>query len=376
MRVISVIICAVLLFHAAKPYHAAAEEVFDSAEAYVLAEASTGAVLLEKNSDKQMDIGYLAKLMTLLIVAEDIQTGRYSLDTELTASQSVSGTKGAVIWLEPGDKMTVEELLKSAIIGNANDAVTVLAENSERSVENFVKRMNTEAFDLGLRDTAFLSPWGFYGEGSYSTAHDLAVICCRLSGFEFLRPYFKTWRDFVKSGATELVSENSLARTYERHIGFKACHYDEMYSVAEGGESDSGERYIAIVLNSPDSDSSLRSAKKLVERGFREFKVTATAFPDEMLMPLKVRCGCESAVEISLRRQQNLVIPSAVNELSTVVVMPQYLDAPVKYGQVVGSAAFYSEKELVCEIDIIAEKDVEELNFSFVARKMLAKLLE
>lgn len=376
MRVISVILCAVLLFHAVRPCYADAEEVFDSAEAYVLAEASTGMVLLEKNGDKQLDIGYLAKLMTLLIIAEDIQTGRYSLATELTASQSVSGTKGAVVWLEPGDKMTVEELLKSAIIGNANDAVTVLAENSEKSVENFVKRMNMEAFDLGLRDTAFLSPWGYYGEGSYSTARDMAVICGRLSGFEILRPYFQTWRDFVKSGATELVSENSLARTYERHIGFKACHFDELYSIAEGGENDEGERYIAVVINSPDSDSALKSAKKLVERGFREFKVTATAFPDEMLMPLKVRCGCESAVEIGLRRQQKLVVPRAVSELSTVVVIPQYLDAPVKYGQVVGLAAFYSEKELVCEIDIIAENDVEELNFAFVARKMLAKLLE
>ncbi len=376
MRIICVILCAVLLFHTAEPCCAAAEEVFDSAEAYVLAEASTGTVLLEKNGDKQVDIGYLAKLMTILIIAEDIQTGRYSLETELTASQSVSGTKGAVVWLEPGDKMTVEELLKSAIIGNANDAVTVLAEKSEKTVEDFVRRMNMEAFDLGLRNTAFLSPWGYYGEGNCSTARDMAVICGRLSGFEFLRPYFKTWRDFVKSGATELVSENSLARTYERHIGFKACHYDEMYSVAEGGESESGERYIAVVINSPDSDSALKSAKKLVERGFREFKVTATAFPEEMLMPLKVRCGCESAVEIGLRRQRNLVVPRAVDELSTVVVIPQYLDAPVKYGQVVGSAAFYSEKELVCEIDIIAENDVEELNFAFVAKKMLAKLLE
>ena len=220
------IFAAVLIFMLAVPVSALADKeiMADGAEAYVLMEASTETVLMSKAPDKQLNCGYLSKLMSLLLIADDIETGKYLLSTELTASESVSGTKGAVVWLLPGDKLTVEELLKAVIIGNANDAMTVLAEASERSIENFVSRMNSEAFDLGLRNTAFYSPYGYYDEREHTTAADMAVICSRLSKYEFLRPYFKTWRDFIKGGATELVSENVLTRTYDKHIGFKASN--------------------------------------------------------------------------------------------------------------------------------------------------------
>lgn len=354
----------------------------DSAElsgsgAYVLMEASTQTVLREKNAHVKMNVGYLSKLMTILLIAEDIETGKFLMSTELTASSSVTGTKGAVVWLEAGDKMTVEELLKSVIIGNANDAVTVLAERSEQSIEKFVMRMNTEAFDLGLRDTAFYSPYGYYDEREYTTAYDIAIICTQLSRFEFIRPYFKTWRDFVRSGQTELVSENRLANTYDRHIGFKACHSDESgYCIAEGGMNDSGDKYIAVILGADSSESTFKEAKELIRSGFIDYKVTATMFPDEMLMPIKIRGGCDSAVEIALRRQSRLVIPKGVSELSTAVVIPEYLTAPVKEGQIVGTAAFYSEKNLVCEIPIVAKDDVERLSIGFIIKKSLYNMIK
>ncbi|MDE7104852.1 MAG: serine hydrolase [Ruminococcus sp.] len=331
----------------------------------------------EKNSAERLNVGYVSKLMTSLLIAEDIETGKFLMSTELTASQSVTGTKGAVVWLEAGDKMTVEDLIKSVIIGNANDAVTVLAEKSEQSVEKFVMRMNSEAFDLGLRDTAFFSPYGYYDEREYTTAYDMSVICRKLVKYEFLRPYFKTWRDFVKSGQTELVNENTLARTYDRHIGFKASHSDESgYCIAEAGINDSGVCYISIIIGASDEDTSFKTAKKLINKGFNDYKVTATMFPDEMLMPIKVRNGEDSAVEIKLKHQSNLVVPKGVNELRTVVVIPEYLSAPLKKGQRIGKAAFYSEKNLVCEIDIITVSDVDKLTFRFVLEKTLTNLLK
>ena len=170
------------------PFRSAAAENDIQAKAYILAEASTGTVLAGENIDTELNCGYLSKLMSLLLIAEDIGTGKFLLSTELTASQSVSGTQGAVIWLEPGDRLTVEELLKAVIIGNANDAMTVLAEASEQSVEAFVSRMNSEAFDMGLRGTAFCSPYGYYDEREHSTARDIAEICRRLAEYETLRP--------------------------------------------------------------------------------------------------------------------------------------------------------------------------------------------
>ncbi len=343
--------------------------------AYVLMEADTGTVLEENNADRELNAGYLGKLMSLLLIAEDIEKGEYALDTELTASHNVTGTRGSVVWLQAGDKMTVDELLKSVIIGNANDAMTVLAEKSEGSVEAFTMRMNAAAFDLGLRNSAFYSPYGFYDEREHTTAREMALICAKLSGYDFLTPYFSTWRDFVKDGAVELVNENTLSRTFEPHIGFKAAHSDESgYCIAEGVRSDSGALYVAVILGAQDEDTSFSTAKKLCRKGLSDYKVTVTMFPDEMLMPVRVRNGKDFAVPIAIAQQGTLVIPKNSGELKTVTVLPDYLEAPVEKGQKIGSAAFYNGKNLVYEGDIVASESVEKLDYGFVLSKMLCEL--
>lgn len=345
-------------------------------KAYVLMEAETKTVLESNNSDMQLNVGYLSKLMALLIIADDIETGRYSLETIVTASQSVTGTKGAVVWLQAGDSMTIEELLKSVIIGNANDAMTVLAEKSEGSIEAFTMRMNSSAFDMGLHDTAFYSPYGYFDEREHTTAHDMAVICAELSRYKFLQPYFSTWRDFVKEGSVELVNENTLSRTYSNHIGFKAAHSDEsLYCIAEGGRSENGTAFIAVVLGAEDEEVSFSTAKKLCNKGFNEYRVTMTMFPDEMLIPVKVKKGKDFAVEVKLERQSIIVIPKGANELQTVTVLPDYITAPVKKGQKIGAAAFYNGKTLVYEEDIIAADNVSELTFKYVLKKLLLNIM-
>lgn len=346
-------------------------------KAYVLMEAETKTVLESENSDMKLNSGYLGKLMALMVIADDIETGRYALDTVLTASQSVIGTKGAVVWLQPGDTMTVEELLKSVIIGNANDAMTVLAEKSEGGVEAFTMRMNSAAFDLGLRDTAFYSPYGYYDEREHTTAHDMAVICAELSRYKFLQPYFSTWRDFVKEDSVELVNENKLSRTYNRHIGFKAAHSDEsLYCIAEGGRSENGTSFIAVVLGAEDEDTAFSMAKKLCNKGFTDYKVTLTMFPDEMLIPVKVKKGKDFAAALKLERQSTLVLPKSSGELQTVTVLPDYVTAPVTKGQKIGTAAFYNGKTLVYEEDIVAADSVSELNYGYVLKKLLLNMIE
>lgn len=348
-----------------------------NAQAYILIEAGTGTVLEEKNADARLNAGYLSKLMALLLIAEDIEMGKYSAGTELTASQSVYGTKGAVIWLEPGDKLSVEELLKGAVIGNANDAITVLAERSEGTVEDFTARMNSRAFDLGLRDTAFYSPYGYYDEREYTTAHDLAVICSELFRYDFMQPYFKTWRDFIREGQTELVNENTLSRTYDRHAGFKAAHSDESgYCIAECGKDEEGTAYIAVVLGAPDEDSMYAAAKGLVKSGFSGYKVTTPGFLDELLRPVKVKNGVDSAVEVCLKSQSTVVVPKGVSELSNVIVIPDYLSAPLRKGQKIGTAAFYNGDTLVYETDIVVKNDVKKLTYGYILRKMLLNLIE
>ncbi len=345
--------------------------------AYILMEAETHTTLESHNDNIHLNAGYLSKLMGLLLIAEDIDNEDYKLTDTVTASDSVQGTKGSVIWLESGDSITVEELLKSVIIGNANDAMTVLAEHSAGSVEKFVMNMNAKAFDLGLRDTLFTSPYGYFDEKEYTTAHDMAIICCELSKHECLLPYFSTWRDFVKSGQTELVNENTLARTYDLHIGFKACHSDQSgYCIAEGGRNDNGTAFISVILGAESDDISFKMARSLIKKGFSGYKVVLTMFPEEMMKPLNIRNGTSQSVEIGLASQGKASIPKAAGELRTRVVMPDYISAPVKSEQRIGTAAFYNDDTLVFETDIITKSAVDKLDWYYVFRKMLCKLIK
>ncbi len=346
-------------------------------ESYILMECSTRTVLQEHNSHERLNVGYLTKLMAVLLIAEDIEAGKYSLESEITAPQAVYGMKGSVIWLEPGDKMTVDELLKSVIVGNANDALAVLACCSGGDIESFVMDMNTHAFDLGLRDTVFCSPYGFYDSREYTTAYDIAIICAKLYEYDFLQPYFKTWRDFVDNDQVELVNENTLSRTYKRHCGFKASHSEQSgYCIAECGSSDDGTAFISVVLGAENEDISFGNAKRLINAGFSDYKVTDSYFPDEMIRPVAVKNGIESAVELGLSEQGNIVVPRGTSTLKMVSVIPEYLTAPLSEGDKVGRAAVYNGKNLVYETDIIVKKDIEKLSFSFLLKKVLLNITE
>ncbi len=344
------------------------------ARAYVLIEAATGTVLDGENADSPLNVGYLSKLMTILLVGEDIRDGLYSEDTVLTASDSVTGTKGSVIWLENGDKLSVGELLKAVAVGNANDAVTVLAENSAGSVEGFVDRMNARAFDLGLRNTAFYSPYGYYDEREHSSAHDIALICAELYRLDL--PYFSIWRDFVCNGTVELVSENTLTRTYSRHCGFKAAHSDASgCCIAEGGKS--GDTcYISVVLGAETADDSFSLAKELIGTGFSDFKLTSANLPDDVLCPVTVKNGEKSAVRVRLECQEGIVVPRCTDKLMSRAVLPEHLTAPVESGQRVGTVGFWCGKELVSEQPIVAAESIDRVTLGFVLRKLLGYAME
>lgn len=374
MRKIFLIFTACLIaiagFSAIKPE---AEEF----SAYILIEAETKTILEEENSDVKLNCGYLSKLMSLVVIADAIETGKFSLNDTLTAPSAVSGLKGSVIWLEQGDKLSVDELLKAVIIGNANDALATLAVASHQTIEDFTSEMNSRAFDIGLRSTAFYSPFGYYNEKEHTTAHDLALICSELSHYDFLQPYFKIWRDFIKDGSTELVSENTLTRTYKNHIGFKAAHSEQSgYCIAEGGVSDDGNKYIAVILGADSEETSFSLAKKLLNKAFTQYKVTVTGFPDEFLIPINVKNGTESAAELELKSQSSIVIPKGTYELTNKVILPDYISAPVKKGQKIGSIGFYNKDTLVYETDIIVKDSVPKADFGFVFKRMLSNLFK
>lgn len=372
-KLFSIIIC-LILESCILAFPVRAEEESQVASAYILMECTTGRVLNEYNSQNKLPVGSLAKLMTALIAGECVESGQWQLDTELTASDCVSGTKGAVIWLLPGDVMTVEELLKGLIIGNANDAAAVLAENISGSREDFVMDMNARAFDLGMRDTRFTSPEGYDDENSYSTASDIGRLCGALSEIECLTSYFTTWRDFLRDGATELVNENTFARTYDGMIGWKASHSESSgWCIAAGAEKD-GMRCAAVVLGCPDEDSRFDLAKRLLKDGFSKYTIALPGFSSEFMKPIAVRGGTSENVDIETKTLSGLVVPKSDTSLKAVMVLPLYVHAPVEKGRKIGSIAFYNGDLMLLETDLVAKEGVEAMTVRMAVEKLLVKL--
>lgn len=343
----------------------------ENAAAVLLLEARTGNVLSQENADAVLPVGSLAKLMTAYLTAQAIEREDFTKETLLTAGDDVTDIKGAVIWLEKGDTISVDELLMGLLAGNANDAASVLAVKISGSVPAFVNDMNAAAFDLGMRSTHFTSPQGYDDEMAYSTARDMGILACAVLKEDVLTPYLTTWRTFIRGETVEIVNENTLTRTLEGCRGLKAGHSDDAGQCLIAACERNGMVCVAVVLGCGDKDERFAIAKRLLNTGAANFKLTTPALSEEFLLPLKIRGGTESAVLLRLSEIPELTVPAGAEDPETVLVLPEYIQAPVSEGQHVGMVYFYHGETMLCAAQLLTEQAVPQISFSYALKKVL-----
>ena len=339
-------------------------------ESRVLVEVSTGRVLSEEGADIRRPVGSLVKLMTAYLTGLAVEEGRLDTQTVLTAGQEVAGMQGAVIWLEPGDTVSVHELLLGLITGNAGDAAAVLACAVSGSTERFVMDMNAAGFDLGMRSTRFADPQGFDRPDSYSTARDMARLACAVLRCEVLAPYLDVWRTFIRGDRVELVNENTLTRTLEGCRGLKAAHSEAAgYSVIAAAEED-GMCCAAVVLGCTDEAQRFSAARSLLHRGFAGYRVVTPGFSEEFLRPMRIRGGTQSAVIPHIKGLAPLAVPAGA-QTQAVLVQPEYVEAPVREGQVLGRVYFYAGDTLLEEAVLVCPQEIPRLTLGVSLRDVL-----
>lgn len=367
-----VTVLALVLLYLPEPGAAAGKPC----RAYALLEARTGQLLLEENSSESLPMGTMAKLMTMLLTAEALESGALSENTAVTASPAANAQKGASIWLMPGEKMTVGDLLRGMIIGNANDAAVALAEAVSGTEDQFVMDMNARGFELGLRSTVFTCASGLSEEGQVTTAADLGRLCCKLTEYPVLTPYMTTWRTFLRGEQTELVNENTLVRSYDGLLGMKAGHGERTgYTLAAAAQRGDGI-YVAVVLGCQEDADRFSIAKTLLSKGFGSYQVTTPAFSGEFLKPLQVLHGTDTAVEVEAQGLTGITVPKGNAGLQTVLVLPEYVEAPVSKGQQLGTAAFYQGDIYLYEVPLTAASSVPRLTFSRAFLRLLDNMLK
>ena len=336
-------------------------QVAVTAPAAVLMEASTGQVLFEKGAHDRRACASITKVMTLLLTFEALEAGELSLDQELTASAHAASMGGSDIWLEEGERMTVDDLLKATVIMSANDAAVVLAEAVSGSEEAFVARMNERAGELGMEDTVFKNCNGLDEEGHLTSAYDVAVMSRALLAHEKIRDYTLTWMDSVRNGETQLVNTNKLIRSYQGITGLKTGTTGQAGSCISATAQREGMELIAVVLGAESTDLRFQDAKALLDYGFAGWK-TVTPEPP-FLQPAAVEGGMAQTVEVAAGEMPSLLHQAGEEAQVETVVQLEPVKAPVEQGQELGRILCQVAGETVAQVPITAKEGVEAVTF-------------
>ena len=346
------------------------------AKSAILLEPYTGEILYEMNADEVLPPASITKIMSLLLIMEAIDRGDLALEDVVATSEHAASMGGSQIWLEPGEGMTVDDLLKATVIASANDATVALGEAVAGSEEAFIALMNERAKALGMSGTVFKNATGLDAEGHVSTAHDIAVMSAELIKFPLIKKYSTVWMDTLRDGASELVNTNKLVRFYEGTTGLKTGTTSGAgYCLSATAQRD-GMELVAVIMSGDTSADRFEGAKKLLNYGFANFCYTTVTADLGGATAIKVEKGAERQVKIEPEGKFGALLKkSEAKEITQKLTLPESIKAPIKKGQVIGTVELYSGENVIGAINIIASKDVKKMNFSTALMWLLSGLI-
>lgn len=347
-----------------------------SAPAAVLMDADTGKILYEKNAHEQRACASITKVMTLTLVMEAVDSGKIHMDDVVTASAHAASMGGSDIWLEEGEQMTVDDMIKATAVASANDAAVALAEFICGTEDDFVAAMNEKAKALGMDDTTFMNCNGLDEEGHITSAYDVALMSRELIKHEKIFDYTNIWLDNLRGGETQIVNTNKLLRSYDGITGLKTGTTGEAGACISATAERNGLSLIGVVLGADSGKERFRDAATLLDYGFANFESKELGLEEE-LAPITVEGGMEDEVSISCEGVTGLTVPKGEGKgITQTVDIPESLTAPVRKGDVVGRVVFTLNGEELASFDVTANDDVEEKSFGSILGLLLHSLIK
>ncbi len=342
---------------------------FDSVS-YILTEAETGTVVIEEKADEHLPMASITKLMVLLIADEYIEEGKLSLDEIVTGTATAKATEGSRIYLDEGEEMTLDDILKSISIPSANDAAVALAEHISGSEEAFVKLMNERAEKLGLKNTHYVTASGLDADGHYSTARDISVLAREIMlKHPRIMQHAAIVSDTLRNGSFPLTNTNNLLSNYEYATGLKTGTTDGAgYCLAATAEKN-GTKLIAVLLGAPTSADRFNEAKYLFEYAFSDFSLIKVqgkgALSDDEGNPVyaEVIRGNKQTVPLNAKKDVYVYVPSSHSgEIKTELEIDEKLTAPIPEGTVVGKIKYTIGDTVVASADAVTAVKIKKMN--------------
>ena len=335
-----------------------------NAKSVLLIDAATGTVIMEKNADEQLPAASITKLMTILLVMEEMERGSIAADTEVTVSAQAAGMGGSQALLDAGGVYTVGDLLKSMIVASANDSAVALAELLSGSEEAFAGRMNERARQLGLTGTKYINATGLPAEGQHTTARDIALLSQEVLSYPVYFEYSGIWMDEIKhknDRVTELVNTNRLVRFYEGADGVKTGSTNEagycISATAKRGE----DRFIAVVLGADSGKNRFALAQKMLDHAFCHYTTRKMIGQGDLIeQKLPVNGSMVENVPLAASQDVHLTVKKEdENKINTIVNLPQTVQAPLMTGEKVGEIQFMLRDDVLYSVDIVAAEDAK-----------------
>ncbi len=371
------LITFLLLLCIPTPQKASAKEYsmeFD-AKSCILMDAETGTVLFESNADEALPPASVTKIMTLLLAVEAIDEGRISLTDSVSVSAEAAAMGGSQVFLEAGECLTVEELIKCVVIASANDAAFALAEYVAGSEGAFVARMNERASELGMKNTHFENTNGLDDtvKEHLTSARDIAIMSRELISHELILNYTTIWQDTIRGGSFTLTNTNRLVRFYPGATGLKTGSTSRALFCMSATAKRDGMHLIAVVMGAPTRDVRNAEAKRLLDYGFANYSLYTAK--EETLPRLTVLGANVKDVALKQGDFSALLKKGEEKRVSASIVLPSVYAAPIKAGDTVGYVEYSVDGKSIGKTDIIAAEEAERITVMEILAHFLKSML-
>lgn len=370
-RVISLIL--VLSFVLSFPICANAEENKKSnVKSSVLMSLDTGDVIKQNNAYEHLSPASVTKLMSILLILEAIDNGKIKLTDEVAATKNAVSKGGSQIWLEVGEKMTVNDLFKAVVIASANDACTLLGEYVAGSDSAFVDMMNKRVETLGLKNSHFENCTGLDDEvtNHYSCAYDLAVIAKEVMKHKLILKYSTVWLDSLRNGKTELNNTNKMINKYNGMTGLKTGTTSNAGFCLCATATRDGISFVSVVLGAQTSDERFALTQELLDYGFANYKLDNIKIDNSKLKTVKVKNGVDKSITPKCELNKKLLLPKNSDKITYEYSFLDEVKAPVKKGDKLGVITVYSGNKKISSIELKSDKNIKSVTFLYILKKM------
>ncbi|MGN0993151.1 MAG: D-alanyl-D-alanine carboxypeptidase family protein [Bacilli bacterium] len=338
-------------------------DITKGASSAVMIDYDTGEILYNKNANSKKSVASLTKMMGLLLIFEKIDDGSIKINEQLTVSKNAKEMGGTQIWLEEGEKISVDDLLKGITMASANDAMVLMAERVSGTEEAFVKQMNEKAKKLGLKNTNFVNSTGFDEEGGYSSSYDMAIIAKELIKHKKILDYTSKYEDYIRENTenkTWIVNTNKLVKFYKGVDGLKTGYTDEAGSSIAVTAEKNGLRLIVISLGYDNTTTRNSETMALLDYGYNQYESKSIFQKGQKIKEVKLAKANKNKVNLVL--SENLKVTEKKGEKEkhyTYDIKLDNINYPIKKGEKIGKLYLKDGNKIIREIDLLSDSNIK-----------------